>query len=264
MIQAYKGLLTKDIKVMKNYYFLGMGLILLAVVGGGLLTKYFKEPNIMAAVMLMVLFAHIMYIPLFILASLNIEAKTQTWLHNPNSAALLLLSKLGSALVAYLFSICFTLLLAATVYFLYPSAEFYTLIQGSLLTNTLYMSIAITFVTIYFAVWILFYWSFFHSLKNVSVAGALRWPILILFWIIQTIAGNYITSSKWFEKIISIGVIEADAKWLSIDLEVNQSSASIGMNPTVEISLVHGLIYTLLVIFLFYLSAWLIEKKVEV
>ncbi|PMX95736.1 hypothetical protein C1Y18_36385, partial [Pseudomonas sp. MPR-R5A] len=78
-----------------------------------------------------------------------------------------------------------------------------------------YISIAITFVTIYFAVWILFYWSFFHSLKNVSVAGALRWPILILFWIIQTIAGNYITSSKWFGKIISIGVIEADAKWLS-------------------------------------------------
>ncbi|MDQ0269574.1 hypothetical protein [Cytobacillus purgationiresistens] len=261
-MQAFKGLIIKEQKLMMNTFLSGIGLLILAVIGGFGLTRYFNEPNILAAVIFGVVFAHVFYLPLYVLMSLNIEAKTQTWLHNPNSGSLLFLAKLLSGLMSFCASMLISIGILSIVINQSQVMDFFQMFGGSLVFNLILMLAGITCLAVHLSIWVLFYWGLFHSLKNVPVIGKIRWLFLIAFWIVQMMVGNYFTQLGIYQSIIEFGTIEVQSKWFQFNTD--QSSFAVGLSDTAQLSITSGIIYLGLSALVFFLASWLLEKKVEV
>ncbi|MFE8696833.1 hypothetical protein ACFYKT_10845 [Cytobacillus sp. FJAT-53684] len=261
-MKAFKGLLYKELKLTKNWFMVGIALLLFGVIIGVGLTKYFNEPNIFAVVAVLILVGHGLYLPAYLLSSLNIEGQTQLWLHNPNSGAALFLAKLTAGFVLYVVSFFISLVVAIMgLSHAVNVVSLFNLTGGPVLNLTL-MGVGITLGTLFLGVWVLFYWSLFHSLKNVPILSSLRWPIVIGTWILLTTIGNYVSNLPLYQKLKNIGVIKLDA--YSLEFEAGKTSASAGFVENAELSIMNGMIYTVIVIIVFYASVWLLERKVEV
>lgn len=261
-MKAFKGLFYKELKLTKNWFMVGIALLLFVIIIGIGLTKYFNEPNIFAVVAVMILVGHGLYLPAYLLSSLNIEGQTQLWLHNPNSGAVLFLAKLTAGIVLYLVS--FFISLAVAILGLTYADHIETLfnLTGGPAFNITLMGVGITLGTLFLGIWVLFYWSLFHSVKNVPILHSFRWPIVVGTWILITAIGNYVSNLPMYQKLKNIGVIKLDT--YSIEFEAGKASASAGFVESAELSIMNGIIYTVIVIIVFYAAVWLLERKVEV
>ncbi|KOP83561.1 hypothetical protein AMS60_14330 [Bacillus sp. FJAT-21945] len=261
-MEFFKGLIYKELKLTKNWFVVGIALLILGVVAGLGLTKYFNEPNIFAVVAVTILVGHGFYLPAYLLHSLNIEAQTQLWLHNPNSGAILFLAKLTAGFILYVVSFFIALVIAIWGLTHAVNGESLFNLTGEPVLNITLIGLGITLGTLFLGVWVLFYWSLFHSLKKVPFLHSIRWPIVIGTWILLTAIGNYVNNLPIYQKLKNIGIIKLDA--YSIEFLVGKSSASAGFVDNAELSIMNGAIYTILVIIVFSASVWLLERKVEV
>lgn len=260
---AFKGLFIKELKLTKGWFIVGFGILIFSFIAGIGLMNYFEETVVFPIISILILVGHVFYLPTYLINSLIIEGRSQLWLHNPNHGAMLFLAKLSAGLVYFLVSFSIALFIADWQVNHSIYAESFNHFAGEPLPHISLIGIALALFSIYLGIWVLFYWSLYHSLKGVPFLKAFRWPILIGLWVVITAASNYIQNLPFYKKLINIGVIKLEPM-KTLKFEAGKSSASAGLVDTAEISIMNGLIYTAVVVIVFLISVWLLERKVEV
>ncbi|GIN60339.1 hypothetical protein J27TS8_03320 [Robertmurraya siralis] len=252
---AFKGLYLKDLKISKGNFLIGMGLLFLIVVFAYGLRGYFGEPLVPLIFFFAILVLHVLYLPVILFTSLQLEGQSQLWLHNPNGGIKLFLSKLGAALTYYSASLLATFLL---LQFAISTTEISEDLYGmtEVLNNHLLLVIGgVTLTGIYISVWLLFYWTLYHSLKGIPFLSRIRWLVLLVVWIVISTVSNYLAETKVFEVIQEKGTVQLNIF----------SSQFVDMTGTVgQINLVSIALHVVTAIAVFLISVLLLERKVEV
>lgn len=261
---AFKGLYWKELKISKNEFYSGIGLMVLMFVVGFALTKYFNEPGIIAVISFVVYILHALYLPIYLLSSLRTEGKTQLWLHNPNSGSKLFLAKIAAGLTLYIVPFLIVLMITYWTINLANATGLFLEFQGYLFKGLVLLGISITFMTIYLGIWVIFFWTLYHSMKNIPYVKNIRWLIIMAVWIAFTALENYISFHPLYKKITKIGSIQINVLQ-GMSFQAEQSSASITPElATIHFSIVNGILQTILLMIVFLFSVWLLERKVEV
>ncbi|MGG0716365.1 hypothetical protein ABE096_02035 [Robertmurraya massiliosenegalensis] len=253
---SFKGLYLKDLKISRGNFLIGMILLFFVTVASYGLKEYMGEPSIPVIFLFIALVLHVFYLPGILFTSLQVEGQSQLWLHNPNGGAKLFLSKLAAATTYFAVSLfAILLLLKLVISGMAISSgleEFAEIIEGNLL---IFIG-AVAVTAFYFGVWLLFYWSLYHSLKGIPFLSRIRWLVLLVVWIVINMISNFFAELKVFEVLNEKGSIQ-----------VNFSSPYFNNNFTEEIGHVNlfsiGL-QILIIISVFLVSVWLLERKVEV
>ena len=168
------------------------GLIVFMFIAGFGLTSYFQEPGIVAVISLIAFVMHAIYLPIFLLSSLRKEGKTQLWLHNPNSGSKLLLAKLVAELSFYFISLFIVFLVTYWTVNWAMATGIFLEFQDQVLRGLLFVGVSITLMTVYLGIWVLFYWTFYHSMKNITYLKNIRWMIIFFVWMAIEAIGHYI------------------------------------------------------------------------
>lgn len=265
-MRAFQGLFIKELKLTKNLFLFSLLAMFVIVLLGIGLERYFHAPEIITVITITVFFMHVFFMPTYLFISLKTEAQTQLWLHNPNSGRKLFLAKLAACVFYFLISITMAFILAKW-------GISYTVLNGDIadlpisLTQTLpYLllsGLVIFFMSLFMGNWVLFFWSFYHALKNIPIIKNLRWLIIIGTWFIITFVENYISNLPMFQKIKRMGTIKIDSIPL-IRIEAGGNYFTAGVNNTVELSIMNGVIYLSVIVTVFTIAVWLLERKVEV
>lgn len=256
-MSAFKGLYLKDLKISASTFFIGIILLnLITLISLGL-KEYFDEPMIPAVIFFVVVILHAFYLPGMLLSSLQIEGQSQLWLHNPNSTIKLLLSKIAAGLTYYAVSIAASMLLARLSV---SGLELSNELSGfsEMVNENLFVMVGgITLASIYINVWILFYWSLYHSLKVVPILNQIRWLVLLIVWIVLTTIGNFLSNTPFVRVMKNKGTFNISV----FETEMSGNSVSAQM---ASINITTIIVYILLTIGVFLASVWLLERKVEV
>ncbi|MEK4200824.1 hypothetical protein [Cytobacillus sp. FSL K6-0265] len=259
-MNPFRGLLVKELKILKSHFYGVIVTLLFTVLIGLALSHYFNEVNILPAFLFALFFAHILFYPIFILFSLSMETKTQGWLHNPNPGSYLLMSKLVAISVYFVMSIVITIFLAIGSYFYNPGASFYDNIPVVL---PVFLLLSITCSSLYFGLWFCFYWFVYYSLKNVPILGRVRPIFLFVIVVVQMFISGLIGESDWYKQLIHMSELDLNIDWLHFNFFVQSEGFTFNMADS-TISIVEILLYLFTAILLFITSTWLLEKKVEV
>lgn len=235
-------------------------MLFVMIVGFGF-SKYYQLPGIMAVISFVVYVMHVIFLPIFLLSSLRTEGKTQLWLHNPNSGSKLLLAKLAACLSYYLISILIALVIS---YWAINWTGLFYEFQDQVLRGLLFVGVFTSFMTMYLGIWVLFYWTFYHSIRSIPFLKKIRWVIIIAVWMLLNIIDNFIKSLAIYKSLNQIGTIQIHVL-KELRFEASQMSANMTPNfGTVHFSIVTGLLYVALTVVVFFTAVWLLERKVEV
>lgn len=262
-MEAFKGLFIKEIKIMRNWFLIGIGILIFSYLSGLGLSRYFDETVVLPIISILVVVAHVFYLPVYLINSLNIEGRSQLWLHNPNHGSKLFLAKLAAGIVYFLISFLIALFMADWQINHSIFARSFNQFTEVALPNLNLIGAALGLASLYLGIWVLFYWSFFHSLKAIPSVKTFRWPIMIGVWVLLTTASNYIQNLPFYKKLKNIGVIHLDSM-KTIKFEAGKTSASAGLVDSAQISIMNGVIYSLVAVMVFLAAVWLLERKVEV
>jgi hypothetical protein len=263
-MSPFTGLYWKELKVSKVEFITALALMLFMFLVAFSAAQYYEQPLFMAVPAFFIYAMHIWYLPLFLFSSLRSEGKTQLWLHNPQSGALLFSAKLAAGLTYYFISLfiaflgaywAFDQIIIGTI-----SPEF----QGHGLKELLLIAVIITAMGIYCSVWLQFYWSFYHAMKNIPYLKKIRWLIILVLWFALNFVTSFIKHSFLYEKINETGVIKIHVLQ-EVSFQVERSAAEVlPTMGTIDISIVTVMLYILVTAIVFSLSVWLLERKVEV
>lgn len=255
-MSAFKGLYIKELKISRALFFAGIIALNVITILSLALREYFNQSEIPAGIFLFVIAIHIFYIPVLLLSSLTTEGHSQLWLHNPNNGAKLVLAKLAAGLTYYLISMVASIFLTKFALNNVTHLEPFTAFEGGM-PILFMMGVAITLGTIYLSVWIFFYWTVYHAIKNIPFLRNIRWLFLFVFWITITVVGEFIQSQPFYQKLLEYGAINVDAFDNNV-VSVNNFFIEMDLNI---ISVALGIVLTIVV---FLVSVWLLERKVEV
>ncbi|MFC5471262.1 hypothetical protein ACFPPD_21465 [Cohnella suwonensis] len=237
----WAAIVKKDLRLSTTVLFAGLVINVISIVIAGLVGQYLFIPLLAAAGF------HVFYLPIALFASLRTEAaQMHVWLHNPRPALSLLLSKLTSGLVTMLVSLAFLYSMAGillrTKFRLMEEYWTDTWSAGWLIfLHAILISVAI-------GVWVILLWSLYHALKH--RIGRLVWVVLIGAVILSSWIDDIITSSSLYKLVTQWG-----------GMEINFPTFSVDPFPLYLGEYFYNLI---VVIGLFYLSSWIVDRKVEV
>ena len=235
-------------------------MLFILIVGFGI-SNYFQQPGIIAVISFGVYVVHVLYLPIFLLSSLKIEGKTQLWLYNPNSGSMLFLAKIAAGLTYYFISILIALIIT---YWTVHRVGFFLEFQDQVLRGLLFLGVSTLFITIYLGIWVLFYWTFYHSMKNIPYVKNIRWLIIIAVWLALNTLGNFISNLTLYKKMSEIWAIQIHVVE-GLHFETSQMSTTMTPNfGMIPFSFVTEILNTILMVGVFFISVWLLERKVEV
>ncbi|NDI34453.1 hypothetical protein [Chengkuizengella sediminis] len=271
-MNSWMGLLKKDFLLMRNRF---MIFLLLDLVAFGLgwylhireigfssttnINWVMNENDFIKFIPLAIaLGIHVFFIADYLFTSLRKEGKQlHLWLHSPQAATVLLGSKLVNGFIALITSlVLLTILITINLIPFLSELSFYL---GDISKLFFYLVAHIAYISLILGVSIMFFWTIYHGLK--SRIGKLSMLVLIIF-ITLFIWGSlsleytdmYDQLVLWGEYTIEFPVLEIINDHSEMDIEGMGISHNIGEN----------IFEVLLALLLFVLSAWMIEKKVEV
>ncbi|OEH92780.1 hypothetical protein [Bacillus solimangrovi] len=271
-MNSWIALLKKDFLLMKNRLLVFLLLDVMAFASGWYFylskTNSGQQPHIDWMMneydffkfipLFITIVVHVFFIGTYILMSLNKERKQlHLWLHNPQSAYMLLGSKLVNGVIAAIMSLSLIgifLIINFTPYF---SELTYYFSDFTKLLFYLFSHLILT--SLFLSVCFMFFWTVYHMFK--TRIG--KWSILsiivfifLFFWSFSRMEFTdlYAQMVLWGEYSIDIPKLVAIENFGQISFEEFGTIGYLG----------EDLFHTLLGIVLFVLSAWMIEKKVEV
>ncbi|NBI30884.1 hypothetical protein [Chengkuizengella marina] len=199
---------------------------------------------------------HVLFIGNYILMSLNKEGKQlHLWLHNPQSAIVLLGSKLVNGFIALILSL--GLLIILTTINLIPFLSEVSFYLGDLTKLLLYFVVNIIFLSLLIGICFMFFWTIYHVLK--SRIG--RWSVLVLIILINLFIWMFVSleSTAVYNQLVQWGEYKLEFSTLE---SFNYSDGEFDQMITNYLG--KNLFDTIFALLLFVISAWVIEKKVEV
>lgn len=254
---AFKGLYIKDLKISFNGFIIGLFLIFFSMIASFALKEYFTEPSIPAIVSFIIIILHVFYLPTNLLTSLQVEAQSHLWLHNPNRGWLLFLAKIAAGITYFVASLLVSILI---VKIFIVRTEYLGEFKGlsEMLSENLFILAGGMFLSsIYLTVWFLFYWTLYQALKRVPFLKQLRWIVLLIVWLSITLIGNLINRIPFVQNIKELGTINL------YNFATNFWGNTI-LPETAELHLASIIISILITVGVFLSSVWLLERKVEV
>ncbi|MFS1512996.1 hypothetical protein VQL36_11255 [Chengkuizengella sp. SCS-71B] len=269
-MDSWIGLLKKDFLLMKNRLLVFL-LIDLAVFALGWYLHireigFVQQPNInwvlddndlIKFIPLVIAMAiHVLFIGNYILMSLNKEGKQlHLWLHNPQSAIVLLGSKLVNGFIALIVSL--GVLITLTTINLIPFLSELSFYLGDLTKLLLYFVVNIIFLSLLIGICFMFFWTIYHVLK--SRIG--RWSVLVIIVLINLFIWIFASfeSTAIYDQLILWGEYNLEFSTLEF---INHNDEEFG--EKVSNHLGENLFDALIGVLFFVVAAWLIEKKVEV
>ncbi|WP_117169285.1 hypothetical protein [Paraliobacillus sediminis] len=259
-MHPFLGLLKKDYRLSRSNLLTFSVLLVLLLIVGVIVSSYTKQPAGTLAILLLAGFSMIGFIPGMMLSFLTKEGKNQMWLYSPRSSYTLLFSKL-LLLIIYQALLQFILIgyLAFSMYFfgvdVYQQLDISAFIQlGSFLY---FFAIGIG---LYLTGWVTLYWMIYHSLSNYPKVRYFRWLLIILIFFSYNILETLLLKIAWISDLItryhfsitSNPFLDYDGALWNIVFE------------NIQVPLIPVIYYLLLTGLLYYLSARLLSKKVEV
>lgn len=253
-VGTFTGLLRKDWMLSQTWFLRNLlvvfGIWLVSIAIG----QYFNELEIPFYALGFIVSLHVFYPLWHILTSLSYEAKTQVWLHNPNSMVLLIGSKLIMAVVSALLSILLSTLLYGISILLFKNL----LEMG--FSDFVNVTTGVWLASIYIGVWAIFYWSIYCTLimkmKNKVIVSI----IVAVLAYATMIPHTLFSSSALYTTLLEFGPIPINLYQSiftnnedEILYEFALNNASIGLL----------VFYGGIALLLFLVSARLVNKKVE-
>jgi hypothetical protein len=259
-MSKWKGLLRKEFHISKTGILVSIALVIAGHLIAYVFSLKYNEPGIMFVPAIVIVALHIFYLTVFMYLSLQAEAKhLHLWLHTSHSASGLLLAKLLTGMIGFLFSFSISgmfayigLLKLRGVYF---SEETWETIL--VLKSGLFVGINVALLSIYLAIWLVFYWTIYQLLKRFMTKFSGLVIVMISFFV--TWMGKLFQKTVLYEKLTKWGYVDI-AVFGNIPLERKY----VMMEKMGQFPIGTFVYYSVIAIGLFILSAWLIDRKVEV
>lgn len=263
-LNSFKGLVLKEWLIGKSTLLW----LLVAQVGfviiSFLVSRYWEVAGIfyMSTWVIMILQPFIMFSLIF--GCLNYDGKTQLWIYNPQSAAMLLGSKLLSSVLFQVVSILFASCLVF-VAFKVPTSYFQQDFQvGSIteLGGLLQIGGVMTAVSIVIAVLMMFLWVVYHALARIQLIKNIRWLFVFFLFIGMILLKYWVGNTKVYQKLDEIWAVPAFSGSSSFSL--SKTNLEFYLEGGGNISLLTSGLDVIGLLILFLASCWLLDRKIEV
>ncbi|MGM0830516.1 MAG: hypothetical protein ACQEU4_20035 [Bacillota bacterium] len=259
-MNAFKGLLWKDFRTSKVWFYGWIGIIFLIYIIGMVIGNLVNEPIIVQIFIIMIGVFHFAFLPGIVLSMLRLEGKTQLWLHSPYSGFSLLLPKLIIAFIYSTVSLLLVDLLGVINLAVFPEDSLFSYwpIKEGILFN-----LGVTVVGLYFSGWTIFLWTFYHSLSKFPSIKNIRWIFVAGFIIVYQSVVAFLMSIKWVERILfETFTVEVSS---GVFFSVGSSEAKAGFEPEmIQLPLLPFVFEGMVMVIVFIISCWLLDRKVEV
>lgn len=248
-MQVWSGLLYKEWKLSRKSFWNHLAVTFVFMLTGIGAAHYWNEPNIVVGVGILLIFLHLFYVAADMFISLNREAKSMLWLHNPNAVFFLLWSKMSVAIFTCLLSLLYTIsLLLLVIVWLQIPYDIDSVIEG------IFIFLPGLFLTsIYLGVWLTLFWVLFKISKGwvvkILTVGLLL-PVVHLHLLFY--------ETSLYEWLLAIWKIPYYTVGTAFENEVFTFGVEIG-----EFSVALLGFYCLVSILIMALSARFIDKKME-
>lgn len=261
MPQPFIGLLRKDYRLLRADLLVSFIIMMLALGFGIVASFYTAQPAGTIFILIMASFAMVGFIPIMMLSILLKEGKNQLWLYSPRSSYTLFFSKL---LLCIVFQVIYQFILIG--YFAFSMYSFGGDVYQQLdlqvfLTMVTFVFFLLIFYGLYLTCWVLFYWTLYHSLNRYPRIRSLRWLIIALIYFTYNILEALTIQFESVRQFIFRYRFN-----IQFMPQVNYDGATwnVYFDDFVGIPIIPAFYYVFLTGFLFYLSARLLTKKVEV
>ena len=260
-MKAFVGLMKKEWKLQRNWLLYGLLTVMGIFITSSLIAFLIGSGNIATAPVILVLSLQIFYIPLFLLVSLNMEAKSNLWLHTPHSSLKLLCSKLITALYIH---VALTLVVGVILYLIKSTIQ--KSVGNVTSSSLLFMDISIfvlvvIFLSFYFGLYVVLYWTLNASLKSIKKLQRFRVPMMVVIIIgLQTLI-NAFKNVPIYQKILDFGVIKRTPDGMG-NLHFDGGNTQVYLGGE-SISLGGIFLILLFIAYVLWVSSWLLEKVVE-
>jgi hypothetical protein len=246
-MRAWAGLFKKDFKLTRTVFFIGLVFnflfLLLALYVG---TKVDNKLLMFIPLLIAVVF-HVLYFPIMVFISLKTEAnQLHLWLHNPQSGAKLILSKVLNGIIMTVVSL--VVLYVMTGLLIIPNFSFVEAYWPDAWVAGMLAFLHIIIVTVAIGVWVIFLWTTYQFFK--CRIGRWSWLALLGTFIIIAAACAIFESTNLYALITEWGSLEMN--FTTFPMDPIQAYAG---------QYLYNFIFFL---GLFYVSTWMIDKKVEV
>ncbi|MFD4931154.1 hypothetical protein ACFWMS_19940 [Peribacillus butanolivorans] len=262
-MNSFKGLMKKEWLIGKN------ALLWLLVVQGGLVfisflaSRYFEVAGLfyMCTWLIMIMQPFIMVSLIF--GCLNSDGKTQLWIYNPQSSAILLGSKLLTSVLFQMVSIIFSsclIFVASTIPVSYFQADFQ--VENKLgIMGLLKIDAFMLTISILIAVFLLFLWVVYHALARVHSMKHLRWLFVSVLCLGMIILRNEIVNTAFYQKLDEIWLIPAMS---GSSVNMSEFKLELYLEGGGNISLLTSGLDVIGFVLLFLAACWLLDRKIEV
>ncbi|BCB04944.1 hypothetical protein [Bacillus sp. KH172YL63] len=259
-MSAFTGLLWKDFKTSILWFYSWIVIILLLFLIGVIIGHHSNELRMSQLFLIMIGVLHITCLPGMIGSMLRLEGKTQLWLHSPHNGFMLLLPKL---IIAFIYSTLSLLMidgLGVLMMVLYPADSLFSYwpIKEGILFN-----LGVTLVGLYFSGWVIFLWTFYHSLSKYPTLKNIRWLFIIGFIIIyQTVVAFFMSIQRVETFFLDTFTVEVSS---GIFLSVGAHEADVGLSPVmIPLPVMPFLFEALIMVIILTISCRLLDRRVEV
>lgn len=249
-MRAWVALLKKDFKLTRTVFFVGLVINVLIVMFTIYLGMKADNSLLMFIPIAAAFVFHVFYVPIVVFISLKTEAnQLHLWLHNPQPASALLMSKIVNGLTMIVISL---LMLSVTsgLLMIIPKFSFIEVDWTDTWMSGLLIFPHIILLSIMIGILVILFWALYQFLK--FKIG--RWSLLVVI-------GTVILSGWIVALFESTKLYMLLTQWGS--LEINFSFSTFSLDP-IQIYTGEYLYNFVIIIGLFLLSAWIIDNKVEV
>lgn len=260
-MHSFIGLVKKDLKLARFGYVIWLIGTFLTLLGSYFLAVKVQLPLVVAIFYIMLVVLHIPLGALIIVSLLNIEGKTQLWLYNPQGSAKLLFGKL-LAMAIYLVSSQLLFVLYGWILFkwLEMKEAMHGLIElipwkESFILYALIFGAAVTL-----ALWIIFLWTIYHSLGRIAWLSRLRWLVVVLIIVVYNVISALLEKVQLIHDFIHQWAFKIQ---FATSLHYEHGEWSVIYSEQ-ELPIISMIISIVIMSAMFYISSYLLNKKVEV
>lgn len=244
---TWAALFRKDFRLTRTVFFVGLVINFLIL----LLTLYVEKNTgdnlYMFIPLLVAIVFHVLYLPIMLFISLRTEAdQLHLWLHNPQSAVTLFLSKGLNGVIMMVVSLVVLYTMVGVLiiprFGLIEAHWTDTWMAGVLIFPHIIM------ISMMIGVWVILLWSLYHALKYRM--GRWTWSALLGSVILLNWVGALFESSNLYKLL---------TYWISLEMYF----PTFPIDP-IPVYAGEYLYHLIVMIGLFYLSSWIMDRKVEV
>ncbi|QPA30315.1 hypothetical protein [Thermaerobacillus caldiproteolyticus] len=259
-MNPWVGLLKKEFRISRLCIFGSVGFVVISNLIAYAFSLKYGDPGILFVPSIVIVAFHVFYVAFFMFVSLQIESRhLHLWLHTSQSAFRLLGAKLFVGVVGFLVSFLVAGIFAYVGFVQLRGSYIAKETWDSMLVLNSGLIVAgnIVFLSICIAIWLVFCWTVYRLCKQFAPKlGIIMTSIIIVLfaWL-----------ENWFGKT---ALYDRLTKWGYFDIEFINTMVMNGkhviLEKTEHFPLGVLVYYACIAIGLFLLSAWLIDRKVEV